>query len=284
LKEINFIKSKKEKKLRKFKNIEKKDLIPVGIIFTFIILIVIYGNIIHKNISIKKFAKDNIEIYQNNENQIFNIERIVLCSSANAIDNSEEQNLQDLSIYQFTDIAIYINNGEELTNENTISQLYIDNISFSGNDEIGSKSLNYKNILNFGLNKQISDDVNSTDRIDFDIIYTNEENNEADYNEPIFYTDCSNPITLQYLNSELVEGYKMEENNSVAFDGTILESAGVSTEDIACKIKFKINIVNNQNENYSCWVNFKIPLDDIYKGTTMKTKTTVGSKYVFFKG
>ena len=30
-------------------------------------------------------------------------------------------------------------------------------------------------------------------------------------------------------------------------------------------------------------VNFKIPLDDIFEGTTMKGKTTTGDEYVFFR-
>ena len=76
----------------------------------------------------------------------------------------------------------------------------------------------------------------------------------------------------------------MDENNSVDFDGSILEKSGVSIEDINCKVKFKINIINNQNEKYSCWVNFQIPLDDIYSGTTMKAAQTIeGNKYIFFR-
>ena len=42
-------------------------------------------------------------------------------------------------------------------------------------------------------------------------------------------------------------------------------------------------IINNDNEKYSCWINFDIPLDDIYEGTTMKAKSTNSQKYVFFR-
>ena len=40
---------------------------------------------------------------------------------------------------------------------------------------------------------------------------------------------------------------------------------------------------HNDNEKYSCWINFEIPLDDVFQGTTMKAKTTNGQKYVFFR-
>ena len=349
---------------RKIK-INDRFIIPI-FIASFIIIIILlfeYGNIISKNVKYKKFAKENVQVFENNKEQVFKVEKILICSSANAIDLSEKQNLQDMSIYQYTDIAVYINNGEELTNKNTIKRLYIDNISLEGTSGIGQKSLNYKNILKFGLKKDTktksvnSNNDNSTlnvfegllnnqksqsntsesidvgsintdddgmisltntnnttsentsnndarqstensnseqqenqdeniqgnDKIEFNIVYTNEENEKANYDEPTFYTDCSNPITLEYLNNNIVSHYKMDENKSVAFDGSILKEAGIETESLSCKVKFKINIVNNNDEKYSCWINFAIPLDDIYEGTTMKAKTTTNQKYVFFR-
>jgi len=262
------------------KKINFKYVMPILAIIL-IILVFFYGSIINKHLRIKRFAEDNMQVYQNNEQQVFKVEKIVVCSSANAIDLSENQNLQDLTIYQYTDIAVYLDNGEELSNKNTIKELYIDNISLEGTDTIGNKSLNYKNILNFGL-KPLTE-ANPNDRIDFKIVYTNEENDTANYDEPTFFTDCSNPITLEYVNNNLVNHYKMDENKSVAFDGSILQDAGITTESLTCKVKFKINIVNNEDEKYSCWINFDIPLEDIYEGTTMKAKTTNSSKYIFFR-
>ena len=349
---------------RKIK-INDRFIIPI-FIASFIIIIILlfeYGNIISKNVKYKKFAKENVQVFENNKEQVFKVEKILICSSANAIDLSEKQNLQDMSIYQYTDIAVYINNGEELTNKNTIKRLYIDNISLEGTSGIGQKSLNYKNILKFGLKKDTKtksvksnnddstlnvfegllnnqksqsntsesidvgsintdddgmisltntnnttsentsnndarqstensnseqqenqdENIQGNDKIEFNIVYTNEENEKANYDEPTFYTDCSNPITLEYLNNNIVSHYKMDENKSVAFDGSILKEAGIETESLSCKVKFKINIVNNNDEKYSCWINFAIPLDDIYEGTTMKAKSTNNQKYVFFR-
>ena len=140
----------------------------------------------------------------------------------------------------------------------------------------------YQTIKNYLADNKVKN-KDKKDDIKFKIVNTNEENEKANYSEPTFYTDCSNPITLQYVNSDIVTGYKMNENNQVAFNGSILKVAGVKVEDLECKVKFKINIINNQNEKYSCFVNFKIPLDDIFEGTTMKGKTTTGDEYVFFR-
>lgn len=256
-------------------------------IFVFIILILIttYTNIIVKNINKREFENKMIEISEKNKEPIFSVKKIYLCSSANVIDNSIEKNLQDLNIYQYADIAIYINNKnkvEELTKQNTIKELYIDNISLESNSAIGQRSLSYTNSLNFGNGTDVKQSIN-TDRIDFDIIYTNDENNKADYSKPTFYTDCSNPITLKYLNKDIVKGYKMNEDKTLSFDGRLLKEANISKKDIQCKIKFKINLVNNNDERFSCWIDFDIPLNELYtKGKTIKSANTTGSKYEFF--
>ena len=315
--------------------VNEKIIKPVFIVMIVILIIILFvcGNIINRKIKYKNFANENVKIYENNKEQVFKVEKILICSSANALDLSEKQNLQDMSIYQYTDIAVYINNGEGISKKNTVKKIYIDNISLEGTNDIGRKSLNYKNILKFGLKKEnqtksviqesedssynvfeklVDKEKNTTDEetiekdnfennendesdenadtaesvkdeIDFNVIYTNEENEKANYDEPTFYTDCSNPITLEYVNNDLVTHYQMDENKSVSFDGSLLKEVGISTESLKCKVKFKINIVNNDNEKYSCWINFTIPLDDIYEGTTMKAKTTNNQRYVFFR-
>ena len=307
----------------------KEKYILLVLLILIIVLLFLGGRIISKNIKAKRFASQEFKVYENNQEQVFKIEKIIVCSSAGAIDLSEKQNLQDLNIYQYTDIAVYIDNGEELSNKNTIKELYIDNISLEGPNDIGQKSLNYKNINKLGLkkdaikkdnqsdgifsslnnntntsnsidvgsiatnetdnttedvdNEQENQDNIQNERIDFNIVYTNEENDSANYNNPTFYTDCSNPITLEYLNNDIVTHYKMDENKTIAFDGSILKEAGVDLQTLNCKVKFKINIVNNMNQKYSCWINFAIPLDDIYEGTTLKGKSTNNQKYIFFR-
>lgn len=263
-----------------------KKSIPICLII-FIILLFIWGEIIKNYRANKEFSEFGEKIVSSNENKIFNIDKIILCSNANAIDNSENKNVSSLSVYQYTDIAIYINNKnkeQELTKENTISELFIDNIEIVTSSNLGKQSLRYKNLMGFGSKETLSD-YNYNDRIDFDIVYTNKENEEADYNEPNFYTDCSNPITLEYINQDLKNDYKITDKDNVSFDGKILKSAGINIEDINAKIRFKINIKNNNNESFSSWINFQIPLNDIYEGNSIKSKVLDKDnyRYAFFK-
>ena len=265
-------------KLKKFK-LNEKFIILIFLIIL-ITLILIYGKILKIYLKNKNFAEQAILISEKNQQPVFSLEKIILTSSANAIDNSDDKTLQDLNLYQFTDMAIYIENGEELTNKNTLKSLYIDNIQINTRSNKGVKSLNYKNFQNFGKANNLNDNI--MDKIDFNIVYTNKENEEANYNEPTFYTDCSNPITLEYLNKDILTGYKMGENTSVSFDGKILKSAGIELKDIECNIKFKVNVVNNMDEKFSVWLNIYLPLEEVFDGYSMKARNLQEDKYNFF--
>ena len=306
-------KDKKNKEKMTWEKIDKKVsvknvIFPVMIV-SLIFLNLIWGRIAYKHIHKSIFAGDMEEIISKNENPTFSVEKIYLCSSANAIDNTSEQKLDKLGLYQYTDIAIYLSNNKDkgLTEKNTIKELYIDDIDIDLDYNIGRTSLVYTNLLKLGnreeLTKMISNlkNLNNTsnanntgdvsnlsdwnnkqnEKIDFNIIKSNEENNVADYEEPTFYADCSNPISLKYIN-EISADYTVEKNSSATFDGSILEKVGIKPEDINARISFRINLVNNVDEYYSNYVSFRLPLDDINKGTTIKSKTTVGSEYNFF--
>ena len=46
---------------------------------------------------------------------------------------------------------------------------------------------------------------------------------------------------------------------------------------------FKVDVSYMTDEEYSCWLNFKLPLDDIYEGTTMKAMNAKENSYKFFR-
>lgn len=258
-------------------------------ILLFIIFLLYYNYILFTSFAKNKFANDMIEIADENENSVFNIQKILLYSNATATDNSEDQSLKNMSISQYSDISIFIDNTSyitDLTNENTVKELYIDNISIKANSDKGTKILNYKNPLNFGKYKEIENTKN--DRIDFNIINTNSENENHDYSAPTFYTDCSNPITLGYLNKDLLTNYSVADgNNTISFNGKVLKEAEVNLNDINYTLNFKIHIVNNLNEKFVYDMSLDVNLDDdnggIYNGYVYRGKTTSGKEYRFFK-
>lgn len=276
--------------MKKFK-IKNERLVFTILIITLFIVFLLYYNLVFSVVFARNaFASEMIEIADENESTIFNIQKILLYSSANAIDNSEDQSLKDMSISQYTDISIYIDNTStisELTDENTIKQLYIDDIvATTNNNDMGIKLLNYKNPLNFGKYQLIESPSNN--RIDFNIINTNSENENNDYSTPTFYTDCSNPISLGYLNKDLLTNYAVsQDSNTISFNGKVLQEANINLEDINYTLTFKIHIVNNLNQKFVYNMKLDVNLNDdkggIYNGYIFKGKNISGSEYRFFK-
>lgn len=235
------------------------------------------------------YAESSEKFVKENKEPIFRIGKIILYSSADAVDNSEGQ-LKNIDISQFTDIELYIDNtrkSEEITAENTINEMYIDNIKFSTKSDIGTKSLNYKNPFDCG--KYIEIENYRDDGILFQISNTNIKDSQADYkNNNIFFTDCSNPISLGYVNKNLLTGCEVNSTNgSITFDGSVLRSANINLEDINPSISFTIHLTNNYNEKFSCTVDLDVDLSaedgGIYNGYIMKVINTDDMKYNFLK-
>ena len=126
------------------------------------------------------------------------------------------------------------------------------------------------------------------DGILFNIARTNEENKNANYDENIFYTDCSNPISLGYINKNILTGCEVsKEVGTIEFDGKILKKANVNLDDLKTKISFSINITNNYNEKFQCNLDLDIDLksedEGIYSGYLIKMLNPEGEKYNFIK-
>ena len=235
---------------------KKKDLVILLILVIILISLLPFyifkiRDIIYRN----NFENYSYETYSNYLNPIFSIEKIVYYSNAFVTDNSQGNNFQDINIGQYTDIAIYINNAnrsDDLTDENTISELYIYNIKITANSDKGNRILSYKNPYYFATYKGLQEPTNN--RVDFSIISNNKDNKESAYSNPVFYQDCSNPISLGYINKDIVTNLKMQNTDRISLNGTILQKANIPLEDLTFNMKFTIHIKNNKNEEFICTV------------------------------
>ncbi len=272
-----------------FKKTTNKFMI-ILLVIAIAILSVIYTDIIYRKIGYNKFENDIIKLANANKTPIFTIDSLFLQYNAETIDNSKNQDLTDLSISQYTDIGIYINNKSEqdnLTNENTVKELYIDNINIQVNSDQGDKIFNYKNPLNLGKFRSLENNENG--RINFNIIYTNEQNNNNNYDEPTFYTDCSNPISLGYINKDIVKNFVASDSNEnkVSFNGKVLKESGINLKDIESCISFDIHIKNNLNQKFKTNIKLNTLGDEkdnaIYDGYIIKIYKQLEEDYRFLK-
>ncbi len=223
-----------------------------------------YGYIIQKNSAISKYSDKTIQFWNENKNAKFKVNQILLSSSANAVDNSEKKDMTDIAISQYTDIAIYIDNNSEsegLNEENTVNKLYIDNIKIETTQKNGNFIFGYKNPLSLGKYEVFKDMKN--DKIEYTVIHSNVEKSNFDSKTPTYFTDCSDPITLGFINSNIIEHFKLTaQNKSVSYNGTILKTANVDLNKISPKISFDIHLVNNVNDEYTRKMYLDVPLEN----------------------
>ena len=265
----------------------------ISLVILIFLLISVYNNVVSVKRANSILTKEMESIAEKNKVPVFTLQKVVLYSSAEYEDLSAEQNLQDVSIHQYTDLAIYIRNNEdddgslrsknteyELTEENTISELYIDEIKLVSDYDIGTKLINYKSPLDMGKYRTID---NTIERIDYKILHKNEEN-KNDYSEPTFFTDCSNPITLSILNKNVLEHCTANNDGTLKLDGSILKNAGVEPEKLNTKISLKIHLKNNLNEEFVANVVVDNEIDEtIYEGFKMEVFSASDLDVKFFK-
>ncbi len=262
-----------------FKDKKMKYTIIIFIIIFIVLIGLFIGNNIKKN---KTNTKKEPTLSIKTESNIFKIDSILLYSSANAINNSQsDSNKWNLDIYQYTDISININNMvsyKELTNKNTVKKIYIDNFKLQSEPSRGTPKFYYKNPNDFGI-ANINDENLIEDSIEYKVTTTNDE---IDFSKPTFYTDCSNPLTLSYVNKDINKNYVVQNNNStVIFDGSLLRDSTVLLSTIESTVSFTVHIINYLDEEFTCEVRFDIPLKDdttdIYSGSYTKEITKLHS-------
>ena len=254
-------------------SIKQKLLVEMLLLIVIITFVVMHFNIKNTN---NKFAKEVDDFYKLNSKTVFSIDKIYLYSNANAIENEENRPIWNLNVFQYTDIAVYINNydEEELNYENSIKELYIDNVKINevkkGNTGLYIKNINEfgKCIItsNLGKEKFNLEDKKIKERLDYKVL----NDGDINYEEPQVYADCSNPITLEYINNNIKENEIISDiKNDIVFDGSLLRRTQVFLSDIQTTISFRINIVNNYNQRFVSNVYINIPLEDENTGETI---------------
>lgn len=251
------------------------------------IILVILGYFVVQNMIKMKVASKCIDsIYEfskDNEETIFSINKIVYFSSADAkADINPNSSFTISDLYQYTDIAIFINNNsdENYTAKNTFKNVALSNIKFELAPSVGYPHLYYKNINDFATSKYDENNL-VDDTLDFSV----SSEDEIDYSTPILFNNSANPITLCYVNSDLKPNYTLPAGTSnISYDGKLIKDCNVTLNSIACKLSFLITIINNLDETYTCPVILNIPLstenETIYDGNLILNSKT---NYRFLK-
>lgn len=259
----------KKKSLIVDEKTRKKNKFIVKLIITIALLILCIVTIVNI-ISIYKvnseFSNYIDGLARLNSKTVFSIDRIYLYSSADATSNETTKPVWDLNVSQFTDIAIYINNRADsgVNYENTIKELTISNVQFN-NLQSGTPSLYYKNVNDFAKLTSVEENK-INDSLEFNIV----NSGDADYTNPVIYSNCQNPITLEYVNTNMEEDTIISDiSTPLTYDGSLLKKAGILLTQMKCTLSFTITIVNNYNQKFVATVYIDIPLEDSMSGASI---------------
>ena len=277
-------------------NLNNKKLLPkllkrlLTLIIAIVILIIIfkegYIKIINKYRNDRIFALESEKYGKEVSNPVFKIGKIMTYSDANINDLSENQDLSRVNVTQFTDFAIYIDNlvkVKELTEENTVNKIYVNNIGITNVGDSGIKKFSSKSIDSLGKYIPISE---SSKEVEYDVIH---KNIDKVNNSKSFYTDCSEPLIISYVNENIVQAVDASSSGEkLTLDGSILKHLNIDLSQLNYKINFTINIENNLGELFACdcILNIDLSLGEgqgIYSGYIMQIFDLSNGDYRFKK-
>lgn len=190
----------------------------------------------------------------------FKIDKVIYYSSANAISNTTSfQNPEwNLKVYQYTDIAIYlkrINFFNELKYQNYITELVLEN--FAPNLE--KAKIYYLNPKDFG-NSELNLDELVENKLEYTVINSENQEDTQNYNIPVFFQDCSNPITFRIV-TELSNNYQVSNAQTLTYNGSLIEELGLKTGDLNQNVTFDL-VLKTKGAIHPKTIELKIPYEN----------------------
>ena len=262
---------------------KKKKIVSLAILIILILTLAILSIIVFKILYGKYICEQSyMDFASKNENTIFSINKCILFSNCDAKNKtSSATNFTIENLYQYTDIAIFINNNNtENTLENTLKNVKINNLQFSTTPSVGSQKVFYKNINSFAESKIPEDNVFENE-MNFNI----SSNDNEDLNTPTLYNNCANPIVLSYINETIKSDYTITDTSSpITYDGSLLKKCSVPLNSLNVKFSFDIYITNNLDQEFKCTVYLEPPFEtqdkSLYDGAITLTQNT---NYIFYR-
>ena len=276
----------KKKKIDIINNIKKLDkkkvILTLVTIILLIIVFVLCYLLFYKYVLKRNFENSVLDFSNKNEETVFEINNVTFFSSCDAKNKSaSSSNFTIENLYQYTDMALFITSPkEEKTLQNTLKNVYIDNINYSKTPTLGEPSLYYKNIYNFAKS-----DIVDSNLIDGKLNFNISSEDETNLDTPTLYNNLANPIVLSYVNSNIKTDYTITDTSSpITYDGTLLKKCEVLLNSISSSLSFDIYITNNLDQEFKTTVYIDIPLEteeeSIYDGSVTLRKDT---NFIFYR-
>lgn len=128
---------------------QKKKILTIFVFILFIIVFILAYLLFQKYVIKLNFEKEILPFANKNSKTVFEVNKIVLFSNCDAKNKtSSVSNFTIENLYQYTDIALFINNSskEEKTLENTLKKVSIENFQYNPIPEMRRTSIVFQTI------------------------------------------------------------------------------------------------------------------------------------------
>lgn len=263
---------------------KKKSIIIFVFLFLFTILTILLCIVFSMEYKKYVFENDVLSFASKNEKTIFSIDKCIIFSNCDAKNKtSSATNFTIENLYQYTDIALFINNNsKENTLENTLKSVKITNLNYTKQPSLGNYKIFYKDINTFAKSTLLN-----TNPFEEELNFEISSSDNTDLSTPTLYNNCANPIVLSYINENIKTDYTITNTSTpITYDGSLLKKCNILLNSLDVSFSFDIYITNNLDQEFKCTVFINNLLEDndktLYDGALNITKN-VNYKFYRFK-
>ena len=190
------------------------------------------------------------------KNMPFNLSKIIVISTAEGVENENNNKKWDINIFQNNDIYLYIDkNTEYHTNGETyISEVIIENITIM-EPNVGEVKAYMPNSLD-GRLYDYSEDF----YVDESLIYKGGSKSNS---KTLEIGNQGGEVLIRFSNINVGQ-YTSNKDKELVHDGSLIGKIGKTTEDINFSVKFDLIIKTNKNK-YKAELLFDLPCGDLVK-------------------
>ena len=244
------------------KNESIKKAIKFG--FCFLVLSVV---IIFVGINIMEYEQEG------EKNMPFELSKIVIISTAEGIENKEEN--QDIkwkfNLIQNNDIYLSISKNKNYEKEDIIESVKIENIQYNNLPKIGMVKAYMPNSLD-GKLYNYSDEYIITDNLEYrGSLSSNEKTLEIG--------NQGGNVLISFVNTG-IGTYESNDDVEIKHDGSLIKKIERVEEDLKFDVSFDL-VIKVKNKSYRTNISLNLPCGNILENGTCTTEITDTNKYIF---
>jgi len=202
----------------------------------------------------------------------YSLEKILVISNVDGKKNEDDQNLWNINLYAYNDVYIYMKKDEEIAKDITIKDITLENFKIEKNVQKGDLKL-YRPTGDINQLYTYSQE----DYLNRNLVYTG---NKIDDLKNLEIGNEGGVIGFRTA-IENLGNYTSNEDTEIVYNGSLLQKAGVTLEDVTFSIDMDLIIQTSENVSFKGTVRIDFPAGDIVTNGSSNKEITDFSNIIF---